>query len=133
MLANFDAPSREECVADRLQSNSPLQALTLLNDPAAVEMARSFAADLINSESSNSDRITRAYQRALSRSPSQQESDSMLQFITAQQKHYLNKPDDATALIKGIGLPDQSSASELAAWTQACRVLFNLHETITRY
>jgi mono/diheme cytochrome c family protein len=133
MLANFDAPSREECVADRLQSNSPLQALTLLNDPAAVEMARSFAADLINSESSNSDRITRAYQRALSRSPSQQESDSMLQFITAQQKHYLNKPADATALIKGIGLPDQSSASELAAWTQACRVLFNLHETITRY
>lgn len=133
MLANFDAPSREECAADRLQSNSPLQALTLLNDPAAIEMALVFAKDLITSGSDAEARLEIAYQRTLARTPSTEESDSMLRFIAEQTQHYAKKSDDAAALTRGAELPENTTPEELAAWTQACRVMFNLHETITRY
>ncbi len=133
MLANFDAPSREECAADRLQSNSPLQALTLLNDPAAIEMARTFALSLITSESDPKARLTAAYQRALTRDPSQEEFDSMMLFIEEQNAHYIEKADDASKLTANTTLPEKTTAPELAAWTQACRVILNLHETITRY
>jgi hypothetical protein len=133
MLANFDAPSREECSADRLQSNSPLQALTLLNDPASVEMARAFALRLISQEASTADRIEMAFTRALSRPPRQDESQSMQTFVDQQIKHYSSQPQDATALISGVTLPKHINAAELASWIQACRVILNLHETITRY
>src|SRR5205823_245961 len=63
MLANFDAPSREECWADRAVSNTPQQALTLLNDPSFVEAARVFAERLLLNPAVNGDdaRIERAY------------------------------------------------------------------------
>lgn len=133
MLANFDAPSREECAADRLQSNSPLQALTLMNDPAAVEMAVAFANQLITTESEDQARLTKAYQRALARDPKPEELDSMMQFINEQKAHYAEKSDDAKKLITNTTPPETSTPEELAAWTQACRVLLNLHEVITRY
>jgi len=133
MLANFDAPSREECSADRLQSNSPLQALTLLNDPASVEMARAFALRLISQAPTTTARIDIAYTRTLSRPPREDESQSLQIFVDNQIKHYRSQPQDAAALVSGVTLPKDSNAAELAGWTQACRVLLNLHETITRY
>lgn len=133
MLANFDAPSREECAADRLQSNSPLQALTLLNDPAAVEIARSFALDLLKHHDNDTDRIKRAYLRTLSREPEKAELESMLAFLQQQNATYQNQPKDLQTLLAGTSLPKDVPASHAAAWVQTCRALLNLHETITRY
>jgi len=67
MMANFDAPSREECTANRVQANTPQQALTLLNDPSFVEAARVFAVKLLAQKQSEDDRLDRAFQVARQR------------------------------------------------------------------
>lgn len=138
MLANFDAPSREECSADRLQSNTPLQALTQLNDKNSVEMARALALKLISDapEETAASRITLGFHRALSRDPSAKELESLTAFLDKQIKHYQEKPEDTKKLIAPISGADAASRipePELAAWIQLSRALLNLHETITRY
>jgi hypothetical protein len=133
MLAGFDAPSREECTADRFQSNSPQQALTLLNDPSFVEAARGFALRL--QSGTDESRIREALKIALSRDPKPGELESLAKFLKTQRENYNTKPDDAMAFLK-IGLSNPGTGQdpvELAAWTQLCRVILNLHETITRY
>lgn len=134
MLANFDAPSREECTAARNVSNSPQQALTLLNDPTFVEASRVLAAKIVSGQS-DSQRLDELYKRALARSVKPKEETSMQTFLKLQRDYYNANPDDAKKLLK-IGLapePKTASAPELAAWTQVCRVVLGLHETITRY
>jgi hypothetical protein len=136
MLANFDAPSREECTANRIVSNTPQQALTLLNDPTFVEAAKVFAAKLLTTSMNADDqRITQAYHDALGRAPRSKELQSLEKFLAQQRAYYQSHPDDAKKLIN-VGLapaPVNVDAAEHAAWTTVCRVILNLHETITRY
>jgi len=136
MLAAFDAPSREDCVASRTSANSPQQALTLLNDPTFVEAARAFAASLLQGGTGDdSDRLETAYQRALARSVKPRERESLLALLGKVREAYRAAPDDARKLL-GVGIaptPAGIEPSELAAWSQVCRVVLNLHETITRY
>lgn len=137
MLANFDAPSREECSADRLQSNSPQQALTLLNDPTFIEASRAFADRLFLEapSASSGERIRLAFQLALSRDPTAAESKSLLKFLEQRLAAFHSGKDDPQQTL-GPGMYRQRSnteAPELAAWSQLCRALLNLHETITRY
>jgi hypothetical protein len=136
MLANFDAPSREECTANRVVSDTPQQALTLLNDPTFMEASRVFAVRLLSTPGlTDPERVNRAFERALARKPKQRERQSLLAFLNAQREHYQQNADEATQLLK-IGYspaPKYNDRSELAAWTQLCRVILNLHETITRY
>lgn len=115
MLANFDASSREECTASRIVSNTPQQALTLLNDPCFVEAAGAFANSLLLKKASAAGRIAIAYERALGRPPKPSETQSLLRFLDQQRE---TAPQDAR---------------ELYAWTQLCRVILNLHETISIY
>ncbi len=136
MLANFDAPARDECAAARTLSNTPQQALTLLNDPAFVEAARAFAARLLQDKSAQTDpaRIRLAYQLALNREPKPKEIESLTAFLAEQQSHFSANPEDAEKLIRvGISDAPREDARKLAAWTQFCRILLNAHETITRY
>jgi hypothetical protein len=136
MLANFDAPSREDCTANRTQSNTPQQALTLLNDPEFTEAARVLAANLVTTVTgSDVARLDALFQRALARSPRADEKRSMLDFLESMRSAYKARPDDAAKLLT-IGNSPPSTAPdkiELAAWTSVCRVVLNLHETITRY
>jgi hypothetical protein len=121
MLAAFDAPSREECSASRYQANSPQQALALLNDPSFVEAARAFAQRLLNEKPDADDAsiIRHALRIALAREPRKGEVESLATFL---QKQRATQKANATG-----------DAVELAAMTQLCRVILNLHETITRY
>jgi len=137
MLANFDAPNRVECSADRLQANSPQQALTLLNDPTFVEAARAFAAQLMVNSDIKSDEqlIHHAFRSAISRQPSDAEVQSLTAFLARQREAIAMGQDDVEKLLD-IGLhraPEDLNKNELAAITQLCRVILNLHETITRY
>ena len=136
MLANFDAPSRDECAALRMVSNTPQQALTLLNDPTFVEAARLFASRLLNTASATTDaqRIRRAYQLALARDPKPKEIASLTAFLATQREHYRATPEEAVKLGK-VGRAPQSTHDpvELGAWTNLCRVVLNAQETITRY
>ncbi|SKB02378.1 Planctomycete cytochrome C [Prosthecobacter debontii] len=132
MLANFDAPARDECTASRNVSNTPQQALTLLNDPTFVEAARTFAENL--PAGSDQDRINTIYQRTLARAPKPNEQQSLLAFLKIQRETYQAAPADAQKLIStGLRPAPQGNLPELAAWTSVCRVVLNLHETITRY
>ena len=136
MLANFDAPSREECTALRPVSNTPQQALTLLNDPSFVEAARVLAEKVLKAPAKSDDeRLDFIYQRALGRSIQQKERASLKKFLAAQREH-LQSDKDEPAKIQKVGLAPaarDADAIELGAWTSVCRVILNLHETITIY
>ncbi|MEM9237242.1 MAG: PSD1 and planctomycete cytochrome C domain-containing protein [Verrucomicrobiota bacterium] len=128
MLAAFDAPAREECAADRLQSNSPQQALTLLNDPNFHEAAKALATRLLTLENDQA-RIHHAYELALAREPDAEEASGLIRFVESQRNLYREKPEDAKTVAKGIA----GDPIETATAVQLARVILNLHETITRY
>lgn len=134
-LIAFDAPSREECAADRPRSNIPQQALVLLNDPSYVETARAFAARIMKEGGADTDaRLKWAWQQALQRDPRADELAAVKLVLERHQAHYTANPQDADAVLK-VGIaprPADVSAVQLAAWTSAARILLNLHETITR-
>jgi hypothetical protein len=137
MLANFDAPSREDSICVRNVSNTPQQALTLLNDPEYVEAARALAANAMAAGSAPGDdeRLKFIFRRALARDPRGNERESLAKFLAAQRDYFKGAPADAAKLLKtGLApVPAGVDANELAAWTGVARVVLNLHETITRY
>jgi hypothetical protein len=132
----FDAPSREECVADRPRSNTPQQALALLNDPVYVEAARVFATRIIQAGGDTTpSRIRWAYRRAVSREPDADENAVLTKLLEKHRAEYAADPAAAEALLKSSGaapVPDGIDRIELAAWTSIARTLLNLHETLTR-
>ncbi len=133
-LLAFDAPSREECVADRARSNIPQQALVLLNDPTYVEAARGFAVRILEVEGSDHDRIHWAFQKALQRNPSPEETRLLKSLLDQQLEHY-QEQKEAPAKLLSIGLhpmPPNIDPVRVAAWFHVARVLLNLHESITR-
>lgn len=134
-LLAFDAPSREECVAERNRSNIPQQALVLLNDPTYVEAARTFAARVLTECNGDAaQRITWAFEQALQRKPSAEELKTLSSLYDKQFADYQKDAASAEALLKtgAAAVPASLNKSELAAWTHVTRVLLNLHETITR-
>jgi hypothetical protein len=135
-LANFDAPSREECTAERPRSNTPQQALTLLNDPTYTEAARVFAQRILTDCKSDdlTTRITWAWRTALARNPKPAELQVLTTLYTKHKSEYQADPKSATALAT-LGEAPQSKdldPIELAAWTSVSRTILNLHETVTR-
>src|SRR5262249_14406456 len=134
MLA-FDAPSREEATCERPRSNIPQQALVLLNDPEFVEAARAFAAKTL-AEGGKDDgaRAAWAFERATSRLPRPEELKVLLGLLAKHRKDYAADPKAAEELLKlgDTPAPKDVPTAELAAWTSVCRVLLNLHETMTR-
>jgi len=134
MLA-FDAPSREECCASRNRSNIPQQALVLLNDPTYVEAARAFAARVLTeADESDEARLAWAFQQALQRLPRVEEQETLLPLLAKHRAAYRADADAAKQLVATgqATVPADLNVAELAAWTHIARVLFNLHETITR-
>ena len=134
-LLAFDAPSREECTAERVRSNIPQQALALLNDPTYVEAARSFAARVLREcAGDNGQRIVWAWREATSRAPDPDEI-AILREVLENHLAQFRADEKATEALLKIGVasaPPEVAAAELAAWTSVARILLNLHETITR-
>jgi hypothetical protein len=131
----FDAPTREECAAERSRSNIPQQALVLLNDPTYVEAARAFAERIVREGGTNSEsRIGWAWQQALDRPPRPDELETMQGLVGKLAEEYAGDRKAAEDLLKVGQHPAGSELdpAELAAWTNVARVLLNLHETITR-
>lgn len=134
-LLAFDAPSREECVAERNRSNIPQQALVLLNDPSYVEAARVFAARIVTEcQGDDAQRIVWAWQQALQRDPREAEMKVASDLVAQHLKTYQENPAAADSLL-AVGqtkLPDGIDKVQTATWTHVARVLLNLHESITR-
>lgn len=131
----FDAPSREECVAQRTSSNTPQQALVLLNDPTYIEAARAFAERIIREGGTRtSDRLAFAYREALSRVPHAEETELLRGLYQRHLMDYTKNPEEARKALQNgqHPIPEDIDSVELASWTSIARVILNLHETITR-
>jgi len=135
-LLAFDAPSREECTANRPRSNTPLAALVLLNDPTQIEAARTMAQKTITNPALKDDesKIRSMFMRVLSRPALEPEIAGLKQLLEKHSKEFSKDPKSANELIS-IGqqpTPKNINQPELAPWVSVARVLLNLHETITR-
>ncbi|MDA1043865.1 MAG: PSD1 and planctomycete cytochrome C domain-containing protein [Verrucomicrobia bacterium] len=132
MLLTFDAPARDECSVSRPKSNTPLQALNLLNDPSFVEAAQALAKRVHASATGDVDRIALAFAHALARPPLAGETET-LQALLAKERLRYEKDEASAKQSVGPAMQENASFVELAALTSVSRAILNLHETITRY
>lgn len=134
-LQTFDAPEREFCIVRRSVTNTPLQALVLMNDPTYVEAARKFAERILTEPPADArSRIRFAYQSALSRPATEKES-ALLEDVLRPQIVRFNKDQAAAAKLLGVGESPRNerlNMPELAAWTTIASMILNLDETITK-
>jgi hypothetical protein len=134
-LAVFDAPTREECVLERVVSDTPLQALDLLNDPIYVEAARVFAEGALKQGGATISRqIVWIFSRALGRAPDPEELRTLSKLHAGSLARFQKSPGEARKLIRTgeYRVPANVSPVSLAAMTTVTRVVLNLHELITR-
>ncbi|MEM7014483.1 MAG: DUF1553 domain-containing protein, partial [Verrucomicrobiota bacterium] len=134
MLA-FDAPSREECTAERARSNIPQQALVLLNDPVFVEAARVFAQNTAAQSGDNAAKLAWAWEKAMSRDLEPDESAILLDVYETQFARYTSDNEAAKQLLSTgqSPLPEGTDVAELAAWTQVTRTILNAYEATSRF
>jgi hypothetical protein len=128
MFQTFDGPSGEVCVARRELSNTPLQALTVLNDAVFVEAAQALGSIAATSAREPNEHLALLFRRCLTRSPTDDERQLLAKFYAAQLERLKNKELDA-AKIAG---PGEGDVVDRAAWTLVARAILNLDETITR-
>ena len=134
-LTTFDAPDREKCTARRLPTNTPLQALVLMNDPTYVEAARALAERaIIKAGRDPSQRISYAFRLATARKPAPEELKALSELAQKELARYQrDKPAALKLLEVGESPLDQKlDVSELAAWTTVASAILNLDETVTR-
>ncbi len=135
-LLAFDAPSREECTADRVRSNTPLQSLVLLNAPEFVEAARVFAEDVLKAGGATTDaRLDYAFRKALSRPAKPAEKETLTAMLNQHLADFKKTPANAKELLAVGARPADAKLdpTELAAWTSLTRTVLNLHAGVTRY
>jgi hypothetical protein len=123
-LQAFDAPNGDFACVRRSRSNTPLQALTALNEPVFMECAQALGARaLAEGGASDADRLTYAFRRCVARKPSAEESAELLTLLNKQKERFA-KP--------GAKLPAGTKSADAAAWAVVARVLLNLDETVTK-
>jgi hypothetical protein len=122
-MLNFDAVSREQCVVRRVRTNTPLQALTTLNDPAFFENAMALSKRLTAEANTDAERVKLGFKLVAAREPKSSELDRLLTWKQGEVAYFRNHADEATKL---GGTPEQ------AAWTMLANVLLNLDEALTK-
>ena len=135
VLAAFDAPDREKCTVRRAQTNTPLQALVLMNDTAFVEASRALAErTLLQEKQSERARIEYAFRLATSRKPTGREAGVLGQLLRSSRDDFRRTPQAALELL-AVGESRRNKrldAVEHAAWTTVASAILNLDETITK-
>ncbi len=138
MLQTFDAPNGDFACVRRTRSNTPLQALTTLNEPISLECARALALRTVREGGCDAAaRLEYAFRRCLSRPPTAEESATLLDLWKREVRRFEKPGADPWALAADDPnhkpeLPKDASPAQLAAWTAVSRVLLNLDETITK-
>ena len=131
-LTTFDAPSREFCTVRRVRTNTPLQALTTLNDPVFFEAAQALARKIMSDAGSDpSAGVVYAFRRCVTRRPKPEEVARLLAFYSLQLDRFRRDSKAASEVTKGFN-GSTAEVPELAAWTMVSNVLLNLDETVTK-
>jgi len=133
-LQTFDAPSREACTIRRSRTNTPLQALILMNDPTYVEAARALAQKVVMEQGKPDQRVSTLFKLVLGRKPNSQEATVLMDRLKDFQKEFT---EDAPAAERFLEVGDSPrdpdvNIQEHAAWTVLASILLNLDETITK-
>ncbi|MEO7275813.1 MAG: DUF1553 domain-containing protein [Vicinamibacterales bacterium] len=134
-LAAFDAPSREKCTARRGQTNTPLQALALMNDPTYVEASRALAQRALREGGTDTKhRLAYAFRLATARQPTGKEVDVLRRLLDGRLASFKKDPGAAARLLEVGESPRDRRLNpiEHAAWTTVASVILNLDETITK-
>ncbi|MSU79278.1 MAG: DUF1553 domain-containing protein [Gemmataceae bacterium] len=133
-LMTFDAPDREICTVRRSRTNTPLQALVLMNDPTYVEASRKFAERMMQKEKTPETRLAFAWRTATARTPSDREIGILQRALDKQLQIYRGNLKAAEALLRvGDSPRDETlAAPELAAYTIIASVILNLDEVVTK-
>jgi len=138
MLDTFDAPNGDSTCVRRSRSDTPLQALTTLNEPLSMETARALAWKTLREGGRTDDeRVTYAFRRCVSRKPEPNEQATLEALLKKEESRYADGKRDPWALAaddptKPPKLPDGVTPAQAAAWTVVSRVMLNLDETITK-
>jgi hypothetical protein len=135
MMANFDSALRETCVVRENRTNTPLQALNLMNDVTFVEAARFLGQRMMKEGGTDADaRLRYGFRLVTSRMPSTQESAVLRESLRYHQDYFSSKPERVQAYLKqGDSPPDPSlDPRELAAYASVASLIFNLDEAITK-
>ena len=130
----FDATSREFCTLKRIRTNTPLQALTTLNDSAFFDAAKGFARRILaEAPTPEQGRLSYGFQLCLARRPEAGELSRLSAFYEQQLEHFRQDRKAAEDVTKGSAITvSQCDVSELAAWTLVSNVLLNMDQTLTK-
>ena len=134
-MTTFDAPNREQFCARRERSNTPLQALQLMNDTQHIEAARALAARALTAGGdADGPRIDWLFQVVLARPPQPEEGVIVAEVLSGHRERYAADPEAAKAAIShgAAAVPSELPADELAAWTLDANMMLNHDETLTR-
>jgi hypothetical protein len=133
-MITFDAAGRETCIVRETRTNTPLQALNLMNDVTYVEAARALAQRVMKREKSPEDRVTLAFRLVLARPPRPAERDVLFAGLQEHLAAYRKDKSAAAKLIRtGASRPDASlDVAELAAYTAVASLILNLDEAVTK-
>jgi hypothetical protein len=132
LLPTFDAPNANTTCTRRARSNTPLQALTLANDQAFVEIAQGLAARILREAPDYDEgRLRHAFRLCMTREPSDREMQRLTEFLNLQRANFESRAEEAK-LVAPADRPNEVTVPEAAAWTAVARVFLNLDEFITR-
>jgi hypothetical protein len=133
-MSAFDAPNREICAVERSATNTPLQALVLLNDVQFVEAGRALAERMLEHGEDDRQRLRWAFEECLSRPPNGRELDVITAALERERRHYAANPDSAAVYLTHGESPrdEQIPAAEHAAWSQVATLIMNLSEAVVR-
>ena len=134
-MTTFDAPSREQCRARRERTDTPLQALLMLNDPQYFEAARHLGYRMLHEGGANDvARLGYGFRLATARPPTGSEADVLADTLAAQRAHYEADPEAAKKAV-AVGespVPNDVAPTELAAYTMIANLILNLDEVVTK-
>ena len=131
-MITFDAASRDLCEVDRQKTNTPLQALVMMNDPQILEASRVLAYRVVSAKESASDRLDLAFEKILGRPPSSQEKGVLESFLKEEETRFKESPEKVKAYL-GVGsYPQEIETAEVAAYMSIINTIFNLDEAISK-
>lgn len=131
-MVTFDAASRDLCEVDRQKTNTPLQALVMMNDPQILEASRVLAYRILSVRESQSERLDFAFEKILGRSPSDEEKRVLESFLKEEETRFKESPDKVKAYLDIGNYPQEIESAEVAAYMSIINTIFNLDEAISK-
>ncbi|MDO6432196.1 PSD1 and planctomycete cytochrome C domain-containing protein [Flavitalea sp. BT771] len=131
-FAIFDASNRDQCEVNRSRTNTPLQALVMMNDPTVLEAARVLAAKLLEEKTGLNDKIFKAFRLIINRSPDQQELSILVSYYVQQQKIFDQRKAERVLNVGEYPIPSGMNKVELASMMEVVDAIYNLEEAITK-